>query len=114
MLNSFPALAVPVEIVRDNFARYGLLDEQVMFLKGWFRDTLSAAPIEKLAILRLDGDLYEPTKRALSALYDKVSDGGSVIVDDYGVFANCRAAIAGFRAERGIRGGFLATRSGLT
>lgn len=102
-LHAYPALAVSVETVCDNFARYGLLDEQVVFLKGWFRDTLPTAPIERLAILRLDGDLYESTKQALDALYDKVSDGGFIIVDDYGVFQNCREAVADFRAERGIR-----------
>src|SRR4029453_17555059 len=77
-------------------------DEQVMFLEGWFRDTLAGAPIDRLAILRLDGDLYESTIEALEALYDKVSVGGFVIVDDYGIFPNCRKAIADFRAARGI------------
>ena len=101
-LHGFPALAVPIETVRANFARYGLLDEQVMFLQGWFRDTLPIAPIEKLAILRLDGDLYESTMDAFSALYDKVSVGGFVIVGDFGVFPNCRAAVVDFRRERGI------------
>jgi len=102
ILHSYPALAVSIEAVRANFARYDLLDEQVVFLKGWFRDTLPTAPIEKLAILRLDGDLYESTMDALSALYDKVSPGGFVIVDDYGAFPNCRAAVADFRGKRGI------------
>jgi O-methyltransferase len=101
-LHGFPALAVPIETVRANFARYGLLDEQVMFLQGWFRDTLPIAPIEKLAILRLDGDLYESTMDAFSALYDRVSVGGFVIVGDFGVFPNCRAAVVDFRRERGI------------
>jgi len=101
-LHKFRALAVPIETVRANFARYGLLDEQVMFLQGWFRDTLPIAPIDKLAVLRLDGDLYESTMDAFTALYDKVSVGGFVIVDDYGVFPNCRAAVADFRRERGI------------
>lgn len=48
-----PALAM----VRANLARYDMLDDQVVFLQGWFRDTLPTAPIAKLAILRLDGDL---------------------------------------------------------
>jgi hypothetical protein len=101
-LHNYPALAVSVESVRENFARYGLLDEQVVFLKGWFRDTLPTAPIDRLAILRLDGDLYESTIQALSALYDKVSVGGFVIVDDYKMFPNCRAAVTDFRQSRGI------------
>jgi hypothetical protein len=101
-LYSYPALAVPIESVRENFARYGLLDEQVVFLKGWFGDTLPAAPIERLAILRLDGDLYQSTIEPLLALYDKISVGGFIIVDDYHVFPNCRAAITDFRQSRGI------------
>jgi O-methyltransferase len=101
-LHQFPQLAVSLERVQDNFRRYGLLDEQVRFLKGWFRDTLPAAPIERLAVLRLDGDLYESTIQALDALYDKVSPGGFVIVDDYHNVAACRQAVHDFRDRRGI------------
>jgi hypothetical protein len=79
--------------VRSRFARYGLLDEQVKFLPGWFRDTLPAAPIERLALLRLDGDLYDSTLDALVALYPRLSPGGYTIVDDYGRFEECRGAV---------------------
>lgn len=95
-------LAISLEEVRSNFERYGLLDEQVRFLKGWFKDTLCAAPIERLALLRLDGDMYESTMDALNALYAKVSVGGIVIVDDYGAVASCKQAVADFRAEHHI------------
>ncbi len=101
-LHTIRALAVSVDAVRSNFARYGMLDEQVVFLEGWFRDTLPSAPIDRLAILRLDGDMYESTMDALSALYHKVSPGGFVIVDDYGAYPRCRAAIEDFRSARGI------------
>jgi O-methyltransferase len=96
-------LAVALDEVRANFARYGLLDDQVRFLPGWFRDTLPAAPIERLAVLRLDGDLYESTFVALQALYPKLSTGGYVIVDDYFAVPACRAAVDDFRAEERIR-----------
>jgi O-methyltransferase len=96
-------LAVGVETVKANFARYGLLDQQVRFLVGWFKDTLRAAPIGALAVLRLDGDLYESTMDAITALYDKVSVGGWVIVDDYNDIPACRAAIDDFRGARSIR-----------
>ncbi len=76
-------LAVSREEVERNFERFGLLDDQVRFLKGWFKDTLPGAPIEQLAILRLDADLYESTMDALVPLYPKVASGGYVIVDDY-------------------------------
>ena len=95
-------LAVSLDEVKANFARYQLLDDQVRFLPGWFRDTLPPAPIERLAVLRLDGDLYESTMDALTALYPKLSVGGYVIVDDYGAMASCRRAVEDFRAEQGI------------
>ena len=78
-----PHLAISLDEVKGNFRRYGLLDERVRFLPGWFRDTLPSAPVERLSILRLDGDMYESTIVALESLYDKVSVGGHVIVDDY-------------------------------
>jgi O-methyltransferase len=68
----FPFLAVSSEQVSELVARYDLLDGQVKFLKGWFKNTLKTAPIEKLAMLRLDGDLYESTMDALNPLYGKV------------------------------------------
>jgi O-methyltransferase len=95
-------LKVGAEAVRANFERYGLLDDQVRFLEGWFCDTLPTAPIERLAVLRLDGDLYQSTMDALVALEPKVSPGGFVIVDDYGGWESCRAAVDDYRRERGI------------
>jgi O-methyltransferase len=98
---TYKELAIPLAEVKANFSRYGLLDEQVAFLPGWFRDTLPTAPINQLAILRLDGDLYESTMDALVALYPKVTPGGFVIVDDYGL-PTCRAAVDEFRQARMI------------
>jgi hypothetical protein len=95
-------LAVSLEQVQRNFARFGLLDEKVRFLKGWFSTTLPGAPIGRIAVLRLDGDLYESTRDALVPLYDKVSIGGYVIVDDYNSWLGCRKAVDEFRCNRGI------------
>ena len=95
-------LRVSEDEVRETFRRYGLLDGQVRFVKGWFRDTLRAAPIERLAVLRLDGDMYESTIEALHALYPKVSPGGFVIVDDYGAIPACRQATDDYRRAHGI------------
>ncbi|WP_158893405.1 TylF/MycF family methyltransferase [Amycolatopsis anabasis] len=94
-------LGVSVDTVKENFARYGLLDDQVQFLPGWFEDTLPAAPIEKLAVMRLDGDLYSSTMDALTSLYPKLSPGGFVIIDDY-VIPACRKAVEEFRETEGI------------
>ena len=100
-LHSVKLLAVSLEEVRENFRKYGMLDDQVVFLKGFFKDTLKTAPIRRLALLRLDGDMYESTMQALDALYDKVSPGGFVIVDDYSL-ANCRQAVTEYRERHGI------------
>jgi O-methyltransferase len=97
-----PVLAISRDEVEDLFLRYELLDDQVRFLEGWFSDTLPNAPIDRLALMRLDGDLYESTMDAITALYDKLSPGGYVIVDDYNDFEPCRRAITEFRESRGI------------
>jgi O-methyltransferase len=99
-----PYLGVSMETVQDNFRQFELLDGQVKFLKGWFRDTLPTAPMERIAVLRLDGDMYESTMVGLTALYPKVSAGGFVIVDDYGALPNCRAAVEDYRAQHGVSG----------
>ena len=100
--HTYDALAVSEDEVRANFRRYGLLDDQVRFLAGWFEDTLPDTPIDKLAVLRLDGDMYGSTIQVLNALYDKVPSGGFVIVDDYASVPACAQAVTDFRSERGI------------
>lgn len=94
-------LAVSKEEVEANFKKYGLLDDQVIFLKGWFKDTLPAAPIEKLSVLRLDGDMYGSTIEALDNLYPKLSKGGFCIIDDYALMG-CKKAVDDYRRKYGI------------
>jgi O-methyltransferase len=92
-----PYLAVSLQEVKRNFQRYELLDEQVHFLSGWFKDTLPSAPIDKIALLRIDADMYQSTFEALASLYPKLSPGGYLIIDDYGVLPNCKTAVHDFR-----------------
>jgi Macrocin-O-methyltransferase (TylF)/Glycosyl transferase family 2 len=96
------ALAVSAEEVRSNFARYGLLDDQIVFVEGLFQDTLPALAAGPFALLRIDGDLYESTYVALESLYSKLSPGGFVIIDDYGGMPPCRQAVEDYRAKAGI------------
>ncbi len=98
----FDTLAVSMETVKSNFAKYGLLTANVNFLKGWFKDTLPTAPIEKLSLLRLDGDMYESTMDALINLYPKVSAGGFIIIDDWGSVSSCKQAVLDFRNANSI------------
>ena len=101
-LSQVDALKVSLEDVKSNFSEFELLDDQVEFLEGWFCDTLPGAPIDKLSILRLDGDMYNSTMDALTSLFDKVSKGGYVIVDDYYSWDSCKAAVTDFLKERSL------------
>lgn len=100
---TLPVLAVGLEEVRELFARYGLLDEQVVFLKGWFKDSLPQAKLPQLSLLRADGDLYESTMDILNNAYEKVSPGGFVIIDDYNEpNLACKDAVNDFRTRHRI------------
>ena len=92
-------LSVSRKEVENNFQVYGLLDDNVTFLEGWFKDTLITAPIKKVSVLRLDGDMYESTMDALLALYKKVTPNGYIIVDDYHAVEGCRKAIHDYLDE---------------
>ncbi len=97
----FSELAVPLVAVKDNFRRYGLLDDQVRFLEGWFGETLPSVSGVTWSLIRLDGDMYESTIDALENLYPQLSPGGFVVVDD-GALGPCRQAVDDYRTRHGI------------
>jgi hypothetical protein len=102
-LVAIDACAAPLEACTELF--YDVLEfdpAQVVIHKGWFQDTIPAADIGELAILRLDGDWYESTKVSFEGLYDNVVPGGYVIFDDYGTFTGCRKAVDEVIAARGL------------
>lgn len=81
----------------------GYPSDKVNYHKGWFQDTIptDAKKINKIAILRLDGDWYESTKICLENLFDKVVSGGFIIIDDYGLYSGCKKATDDFLTSRG-------------
>jgi len=91
-----------LDAVKSNFARYGMLDEQVVFLQGFFAETLPAAPIGQVAVMRLDGDTYESTRDGLELVYPKLAPGGYCIIDDYHSFPDCRLAVEEYRMKHNI------------
>jgi O-methyltransferase len=95
-------LGIPESVVRNNFKRYGLLDDRVRFLPGWFKNTLPDAPIDRIALLRLDGDLYESTIQVLDALYRRLSPGGFCIIDDYHGIDACCQAVTDYRQRNSV------------
>jgi O-methyltransferase len=104
----FDQLAVASPEVQANFRRFGLLDDRIVFLKGWFKNTLPSAPIDHLALMRLDGDLYESTWDALTPLYPKLQSGGYCLIDDYGGIVACRRAVEDYRKKNRINAPIIA------
>lgn len=81
-------------------------EEYLNIVPGWVNDTIyeTARQIDKIAVLRVDIDYYEPTKLILEHLYDKVVPGGYIICDDYGAWKGARKAIDDFRQARNLSG----------
>ena len=100
--HTYKFLAVSQEEVQANFVKYQLLSTFVRFVKGFFKDSLPHPDMKQIALLRADGDLYESQMQILEALYDKVSVGGFVIIDDYYNIASSHQAAQDFRKQRGI------------
>lgn len=98
----FDPLSVSLDVVKNNFRKYNVLDDNVKFLKGWFKDTLDTPDIKKISLLRLDGDLYSSTMDTLNALYSKVEIGGYIIVDDYNALPQSKQAIDSYRKQHNI------------
>lgn len=72
------------------------------FIKGFFKDTLPKNNLNVISVLRLDGDWYDSTMDCLNHLYDKVENGGFIIIDDYGHWEGCKKAVDEFRIRRNI------------
>jgi O-methyltransferase len=88
--------------VRDVLHKLGIPHDAVTLVPGWFHDTLPTLPVGRIAVLNIDADWYESVLQVLEALYDKVSPGGAVHLDDYGYWEGCRRAWEEFAARRGI------------
>ena len=94
-------LAVPLEEVKANFARFGL-ESGVRFVPGFFEDTLPALAGRRWALVRLDGDTYDATMTTLESLYPGLAPGAYLLVDDYLLLDDCKQAVDDFRARHGI------------
>lgn len=97
-MSSLPGawLGIPLEEVRENIAKFCLLDEKLLrFVEGPVEETLlndDNVP-DKIALLRLDTDWYSSTKAELEILYPRLVKGGILIVDDYGQWQGSRKAV---------------------
>jgi cephalosporin hydroxylase len=101
--NASARFSPDLNAVREAFARFGLLDDRVVFLQGPPSHTLAPATIGSVALLRVASSDPDEVQAVLAALYDRIAPGGFVVVDTYGDSA-CRAAVDRFRSERGVLG----------
>ena len=88
----------PLEEVRRNIERFGLLDDLIAFIPGYFSDTLKSLARERFALIRLDSDSYDSVETSLDYLYPLVSRGGIVIIDDWHL-PGCRMAVLNYREQ---------------
>lgn len=96
-----PIFNVSLDQVKDNFKKYELFDENLVFVEGFFEETLHKIS-DTFAIIRLDGDMFDSTMVALNNLYPKLNDRGFIIIDDYWSITACKAAVDSYRAMKGI------------
>jgi O-methyltransferase len=95
-------LKVSLDEVKNNFTIFSEINEEnPIFVKGWFRDTMPTNKVKKISILRLDGDMYESTIDVLNYLYPKLSIGGYCIIDDFG-HHGAKSAVIDYRKTHSI------------
>jgi hypothetical protein len=88
--------------VRDLLHRAGVPDSTATLVPGWFHETLPTLPASPIALLHIDADWYDSVSVCLEHLYDRVSPGGCIVLDDYGYWQGCRTAWHDFCASRGL------------
>lgn len=92
-------LQVDIEDVRRNLESTGFPADNITLIKGLVQDTVPKNTVEKIAILRLDTDFYESTKVELEWFWPKLTQGGFLIIDDYGRWLGQRQAVDEFFAS---------------
>ena len=103
------------EKVERIFRRFQLSLQHVNIIAGWFDETLQTADLQTIAILHIDADWYASVKIVLETLYDKVVEGGFVVLDDYWRWPGCREAVTDYLKEHQIlHGGRIATNGSTT
>lgn len=92
------------DLVREAMSASGRTPEQYVIRKGWFQDTFKTGPEpETIAYLHADGDWYESVLLTLQTFYDRVSPGGTILLDDFGHWEGAREAFYDFTRERDIK-----------
>lgn len=90
--------------VREALRRFGS-PERLHIVRGWFEDTFprEVDSVGPVAVLHADGDWYLSVRLTLETFYDRISPGGFIAVDDYGIWSGARKAVDEFRVARSIK-----------
>ncbi len=91
----------PLDEVKQAVGRFGLLDDKIEFIVGFFENSLKSLEGKRFAVVRLDSDSYDSVETSLEYLYPLVSRGGFVIIDDWHL-PGCRMAVTNYRSQLGI------------
>lgn len=91
--------------VGQALAELGIPPDRVRILGGDFAETLHRVETGPVAVLHLDCDWYESTQACLRRFLPDMAPGGLVIVDDYGRWPGCKAAVDQWQPEiHGLEG----------
>lgn len=99
---TYKDLSISLESVKSNFESMRCLDDNVIFIKGFFCDTLpNNNLINEISLLRMDGDMYESTHDVFYSCYHKLVNKGVCIIDDY-CLHGAKTCVHDFRSVKNI------------
>jgi O-methyltransferase len=91
------------EAVRAALRIARIADKAYTIRKGWFNETFARPLPDAIAFLHVDADWYDSVLLALETMYDRVTEGGIILLDDFGHWEGCRQAYYDFTATRHLR-----------
>lgn len=102
----FDNCTAPLEGVREAIGKFGFKEDEAIVVPGWFNESIPGklAPLarNKIALLRVDCDWYEPVTYVLDSLAPYVSDEGAIILDDYYAWDGCARATHDFLSRNDL------------
>jgi hypothetical protein len=84
---------------KKNFSNYSLIRGDIL---KTLPDYLKNNPEKRFSLIHIDVDVYEPTKHILENTWDKIVEGGVLILDDYGTVEGETKAVDEFLHNKNI------------
>ncbi len=80
----------------------GVPEDRFEIVTGFYADTFATIKTPRTALLHVDCDFYEPVKLTLEKFYPRLSPGGFVVLNDYGIYKGARTATDEFFDAHGL------------